>query len=88
LAASLGRHTINGKSAKSSAKKIHTSALLSIKDQKIFKMKKFTASPYLKNISDVSKIFKMLKPVNGPNESIKKQILQHNEENKKNHEIV
>ncbi len=51
-------------------------------------MKKFTASPYLKNISDVSKIFKMLKPVNGPNESIKKQILQHNEENKKNHEIV
>lgn len=31
---------------------------------------------------------KMLKPVKGPNESVKKQILHYNDLNKKNHEVV
>lgn len=31
---------------------------------------------------------KMLKPVKGPNESVKKQIIHYNDLNKKNHEVV
>lgn len=30
----------------------------------------------------------MLKPVKGPNESVKKQIIHYNDLNKKNHELV
>ena len=56
-----------------------------LKDLRALQIKNFTASPYLKNISDVSKIVRMLKPVKGPNESIKKQIVQYNDQNKKNH---
>jgi hypothetical protein len=80
LASSQIRKAITTKSTKKTCdKKIHTSTFLSTKDKKMLKIKNFTASPYLKNISDVSKIIRMLKPVNGPNASIRKQIIQHNE---------
>ena len=66
-------------------RKLKQSFNINRKDALSLKIKHYQNSPYLGNKSNIDKLIKMLKPVKGPNQSIKKQILRHNDLNKKNH---
>ena len=58
------------------------------KDGSKGKRVKVEKSPYLSDAAPIERMFKLLVPVHGPNESVKLSIKKHNQMNIKNAELL